>query len=266
MPLGNDRRTLRRLEAETERIIADLRSRDDPSLGRRYSRELFRLGEIRARLGRLDEAEILFDEAASVALTLDETSDIEFAAVNRLRQASLAGTAGRHQDALAIIERMVSSLGGFPKLEGIPGGAAPGLQMWLGLLQEVGDTQRLYEASGVALELLSPPVSREMRVALLRAYVFRGRAAKALGYADEAVEMYTRAIAQADRVRPPLIDDPLLESAILCLPEVLELVGRDDDLPAAWAQIVSRLGSSKSFTSRTAVRAARAWLRADQRT
>jgi len=264
MPLTNDRQSLRRLEAETERAVDYLRSQGDASLEQRYSRELFKLGEIRARLGRIDEAETLFDESARLALKLGETSDIEFAAATRLRQASVAAAAGRHHDALAIIDRMVSSLGGFPKLEGL-GGAAPGLQLWLTLLHTVGDTQRLYEASGVALELLSPPVSREMRIVLLRACVFRGRTAKALGYADEAIEMYTRAIAQADKVRPPLIDDPLLESAILNLPGLLEQVDRDDGLPAAYAQIVSRLASSKTFPNRTAVRAARAWLRADQR-
>jgi tetratricopeptide (TPR) repeat protein len=265
MPLTNDRRSLQRLEAETERVIGDIRSQDDPSLLSRYARELGTLGEIRARLGRSDEAERLFDEAARVALALHSASDTEFAAATRIRQSTLALADGRHDQALSIIEDMIADLGGFPKLDGVPGGPATGLQIWLTLLQLVGDTQRLYEASSVALALLSPPVSREARVAMLRASVYRARGAEALGYANEAIEMCKQAIALADRVTPPLVDDELLDNAIVSLPGLLRHAGRDHELPDAYAQIVSRLASSKRLVSRLAVRAARLWLRADRR-
>jgi tetratricopeptide (TPR) repeat protein len=261
MPLPSDRADLLDLAAHTERVLEETANADDPKLAARYALELFRLGQIRAQLGESQEAERLFDESAVANCKLDSPSTRESAAAARIMQSSLAMADGRNEEALEIIERMIEWFGGFPKFEGVPNGPAVGIDLWLGLLAKAKDYERLYEASGTAIELLDPVGSRQERIILARALARRASSADDLGYRDEAVTTYEQSLAQFDRVDPPVAADDLLDHAIVRVPTLLSELGREEELPAAYARIVERLAGSKKLLARAAVIASRVWLR-----
>jgi tetratricopeptide (TPR) repeat protein len=149
--LPKDRASLLVLATETERLVAQTAIALDRKTAQTHANELFRLGEIRARLGEPQKAERIYDEAATAFWKLQWPSnggsplDREWAALARIRQSSLAAGEGRYDEALVIYERLVEQFGGFPKIE----------QLVIG-----------------------------------RAFARRAKAARALGHNDEAVEMY----------------------------------------------------------------------------
>jgi tetratricopeptide (TPR) repeat protein len=238
------------LAAEAEDRLIETRLADGPDAASNRASVLYRLGEIRSRLGETEEAERRFNEAADAYLML---GDAEFAAAAKIGLARVATANRRYREAIGIFERVIEESSGFPTFNVIEDGPADALNLWMWLLVETKQPERLYEATAVALPLLDPTGSRLMRIALARALVLRGRSAEELGYTEEAVEMYEKAIASYDRIDPPDPDTEIyLDPAITTLPALLSKLGREKDELAAWAQVVDRLRGNKSALARAA--------------
>jgi tetratricopeptide (TPR) repeat protein len=261
MQLPSDRESLLRLAAETERDLAEIAAAGDPRLAGRRAVTLHRLGGIRARLGEWEKAERLYDEAANTFWELGSPSERQFAAAERLSQSNMAMADGRYEQALEIIERLIEQFGGFPKLEGIPAQPAVGLRLWLTLLEKLGDSERLYEATGVALALLDPGGSTAERGVLAMALAQRAGSADELGYTDEALELYEQAITSLEGVDQAGASEHLYH-AILRVATLLGELDRTEEANAAFARIIERFNGNKGLQARAAVAVARAWLEA----
>jgi tetratricopeptide (TPR) repeat protein len=261
MPLPDDRQGLLRLAQETERVLTETSNGADPTAAQKHAKELFRLGEIHARLGEAQEAERLFDESASASLKLDEPVYLEVAAMARIRQSSLVMADGRFAEALEILDNLVEQHDGFPKFETFVDMRSSGLEAWLWLVEEAGDNQRLYDAAGIALDRLDPAGSKQERVLIAEALVQRGRTADKLGYSDEAIEMYRNAVVRCEQEGPEVPDGYLLE-ATGRLAVLLARTDRDDEASTFFAQLIERFGTSAQPGAAEMVAGARLWLEA----
>jgi len=265
MPLPTDPADLRRLAVATEAVAEKTASAADEETTRRHALALLDLGRIRHRLGEAAEGERLFRESADLFWGLHTPFDADIAAVASLGQAALVMDDGRDRDALAIIERMITRLGGFPAMQMSPRGPASGLGIWMLLLDRAKKNARLYEASGIAMAMLEPPASAEARVVLGKAFAWRARSADTLGHTDEAVDMYQHAIARLEMEEPDESVTALLDHAVGRVAPLLAELGRADEAAAAFSRLIERLQTNKQAWARTAVIAARAWLRLQRR-
>jgi tetratricopeptide (TPR) repeat protein len=261
MPLPTDRAELLRQAAEGERALREIPSAGNPKVAGRRAATQFQLARIRDRLGESREAERLFGEAATGFWELGSPSDRDFAAGARISQARIAMAAGRDKEALAILDRMVEQFGGFPTLENVPISPAGALSVWLLLLERADDQKRLYDAAGVALEMLDPHGSARDHGAFGKALAWRARSADELGYTDEAVELYQKAITWLEQEEPNSDVDALLDHAVQRVAPLLDDLGRDEEAAAAYKRIIERFKAKKTFRSRAVVATARTYLR-----
>jgi hypothetical protein len=228
VPLPKDRAGLLALAAETERVVAQTFVASSREVAQKHANELFRLGEIRARLGEHKKAERTFDQAATAFWALGSPLNREWAAMSRIRQSSVAADEGRFDEALAVIERMVEQFGGFPTFEQLPFSRHTWLDMWMLLLEQAEDYERLYVVAGTSLELLDPAGSADERIVIARTAAKRANAAHVLGRNDEAVEMYEKAIA-GFRVEDPAVVGKGLINATAKLTEVQTELGIESE-------------------------------------
>lgn len=268
MPLPHDRESLLRLAAETEDELRRTASVDDPTAAQEHADQLSKLGEIRVRLGESREAERLLDESADAYLMLGSQEGRNGAAAARLRQAAAAAADGRTREALGIIERMIDQLGGVPTFAGIPdvpGGPGQGtaavVGLWLVLIEEVENYDRLYEAAGIAIPLLDPDGSTTERVVLGKAFVWRARAAEELGYTAEAVEFYEKGIAQL-RGEASADTDGFLDASMLTVAALLSQLDRTEEASAAYERVATELKGDKKLLVRAGVLVSRVMVRA----
>jgi tetratricopeptide (TPR) repeat protein len=257
-PQPSDRAELLRQAAEGDRALREIPSAGNAKVAGRRAGTQYELGRIRNRLGESREAERLFAEAASGFWELGHR---EFSALARFSQVNAAVVDGRTKEALTIMERTIEQFEGFPKLENTRIGAASGLSMWLWLLGKANDQKRLYEAAGIALGMLDPSGSTKERVAFGKALAWRARSADALGYKDEAAELYEKAIASLAREEPNETLDALLDDAISRAPQLLSDLERDEEAAAAYARTIERFETKKKLSARVTLAAARLWLR-----
>ena len=257
MPFPSDRADLLREAAEAERALREIPSAGNVDIAGRRAATQFELGRIRDRLGESREAERLFAEAASGFLELGHR---DFAAGARIFQARTAMADGRDKEALSILDRMVELFGGFPTLEKLPISPAGGLGLWLVLLSRAKDPKRLYEASGIALAMLDPLGSAD-HVAFSKALAWRARSADELGYTDEAIETYQRAIAWLEQAEPDSSVDALLDDAVRRVAILLAELHRDKEAAAAHRRVIERFKTRKTLSARLVVKASNAWLR-----
>jgi tetratricopeptide (TPR) repeat protein len=263
MPLPYDRESLLRLEVETVRILGELNSRDSTSDAEKHATELLRLAAVRQRLGEVREAERLYDESASALWTLGSPLEREAAAIARVLESGLATLDGRYNEALGIIDRLVDQSGGFPQFPTVPTFRSDALLIWLWLLEEKGDAEKLYRATGTAIPLLNPSDHRASnRLVLALALTRRATSADQLGYADDAIEAYERAIAHCEAEDSEIAGGYLLE-AMLRVAVVLGTLDREEETEAAFARVLERFGTSTEPSAMRAVEVARMWLEAD---
>ncbi len=237
MPLPGDRPSLERLAEETERLVAQTFVAVDNDGAQKHANELFRLGEIRARLGQHAEAERTFDQAATAFLKPGSPLNREWAAMAIIRKSTVAADDGRFADALAIIERLVEQFGGFPKFELVPAPTEVALDGWMLLLEHLENYERLYVVAGISLDLLNPAGPANERVVIARAFARRAKAARGLGRNDEAVELYEQAIARFKAEDASLAGRELIE-ATANLTELQSELGLVKESLNAFAQMV----------------------------
>lgn len=257
MTLPIDPVELRHRAAKAEVVVEETAGATNPETTRRHAIALMDLARIRHRLGETREAERLFGAAADSFWS----SDQDLAPVPCLAQAALVMDNGRDREALVLIERMITRLGGFPAMRASPRGPAVGLSLWMLLLNREKKNTRLYEASGIAMAMLDPPSNAEDRLVLGKAFAWRARSADALGYTDEAVDMYDEAITRLEAEERDEDVTVLLDHAIARVAPLLAELGRDEEASAAYARLVEKLQTSKQAWARAAVVAARTWLR-----
>ncbi|HUY60111.1 MAG TPA: tetratricopeptide repeat protein [Solirubrobacteraceae bacterium] len=200
------------MAGETERVVAETFVAPSRQVAQKHANELFRLGEIRARLGEHAEAERIFEQAATAFLTLGSPLNREWAAMARFRQSTVAADEGRFADALALIERLVKEFGGFPKFEQLPHPRYIGVDLWMLLLEQTEDYERLYVVAGTSLELLNPAGPADERIVIAKAVARRGRAARALGRNEEAAQLFEQAIALYKPEDPALVGKELINA------------------------------------------------------
>jgi tetratricopeptide (TPR) repeat protein len=226
-------------------------------VGRRAGTQ-FELGRIRDRLGDSRAAERHFADAATGFWELGHR---DFAAGARISQARAAMVAGRYEEALAILDQMVEQFGGFPSVESMPISPVGGLSMWLWLLAKTKNRKRLYEAAGIALGLINPDRSARDHVAFGKALAWRASGADELGYTDEAVEMYQKAIAWLEQEKPDSDIDALLDDAVPRVAILLADLHRDEEASAAHRRVIERFHTRKTAAARLTVKTSKAWLR-----
>jgi tetratricopeptide (TPR) repeat protein len=266
MPFPTDRKSLRRLAAATELTIAATANTDDPSVALKHAQELLRLAEVRRRLGELGEAERLFDESADASLTLGTTQGRDLAAMARFNRAAVALADNRDREAVGIMDRMVELYDGFPAFETLPrpGYQAIALELWQCGFERTKAHEKLYEAAGISLGLLDPARSAAEAGSLARALARRASSADELGYKDEAIETYQRAIPLLEATDLAATDEYLLDRALFRLPELLTELGRDEETTAAYEQMVKHYKGRKGVAARAAVAISKIWLKADR--
>jgi tetratricopeptide (TPR) repeat protein len=233
MPMPRDRSSLLRLAADTQRALDDTADGDSPE----RARELFRLGEIRFRLGETSEAERLFDESATVSLRLPSPAHREWAAVARLGQSKVPMAEGRFDEALVVIERTIEEPG-LPESEPLRETRRLLLDGWIFLLEQVEDYERLYTAADIALDLLDPGGPEKERLTIAKALAWRADAVRALGRGEEAVDLYEKAITQFKAVDRGLGGRQLIETTAK-LTEVQTELGLLKESLTAFGQMIS---------------------------
>jgi tetratricopeptide (TPR) repeat protein len=258
MQLPVDREDLLLLAREGDRALREIPSTGDRKVAGRRAATQFELGRVHDRLGEPRKAERYFAEAGT---GLWELGYRDFSAAARLSQIRIAVADGRKKEALTTMERMVEQFGGFPTLENARIRPAAGLTMWLWLLDEANDYKRLYEVSGIALAMLDPSVSTNERVSFGKALAWRATSADELGYKDEAVEMYEKAIASLEREESDEGVDALLDHAISTVAQVLFELDRDEEAAAAYARTIERFKGRKTLSARLRLAVARLWLK-----
>jgi tetratricopeptide (TPR) repeat protein len=239
MTLPKDRPSLLRLAEETERVLAETANAGDEKTARRHTKDLFQLGVIRQRLGESQEAVQLYDESANASWNLNWSVGREFSAMARIGQAGALVTDGRSDEGLRIIERLIEQFGGFPEFKTFTWMRSNGLELWLSLLEEAEEWERLYDAAGIALALLDPADPTTDQAALTKAVLARATAAHELGYNEEAVETYENAIARLEAEEPERPSKDLLE-AMSSVAALLTELGREEEAAAAYARVIVR--------------------------
>jgi tetratricopeptide (TPR) repeat protein len=259
MPLPRDRESLLSLAVETEHVLKETANSDEDNVVRRRAFSLRRLAVISWKLGELQEATRLFDEAAIAYSRLDSPLDRETAAAARIEQSTVVMADGNSEEALKIIERLIDQSGGFPDFENLSTMRSSGLEGWLILLEERKDYEGLYTAAGTAIELLYPDDPTTDQYVLAKAVARRAKAADALGYGDEAVELYEQAIALLE-AQDPSVADGQLADAIYRHALLLTTLGRENELTIAFERLVARFGTGTDPWARQLVDVARSWL------
>jgi tetratricopeptide (TPR) repeat protein len=239
MPLPKDRPGLLSLATETERSLAETANAADEKTARRHARNLLQLGVIRQRLGEFQEAVQRYDEGATASWNLEWSAGREFSAMARIAQAGALVADGRSDEGLRIIERLIEQFGGFPEFKTFTSTRADGLSLWLVLLEEAEEWERLYEAAGIALALLDPADPTTDQAALTKAVLARATAAHELDFDEEAVETYEKAIARLEAEEPPRPGNDLA-AAMSSVAVILTEMGREDEAAAAWARLFVR--------------------------
>jgi tetratricopeptide (TPR) repeat protein len=256
-PLPADRASLLRLAKETERVLGEAANPDAPD----YAENLYTLGRIRDRLGERKIAEKLLEQAATAYLKLDTPRAENYAMNAMVKQAASAAKDDRNKEALEIMERMIERFDGIPRFEGVPEWQPGALDLWMVLLEKVKakDHEGLYEASGTALDLLDPAGPTTERGVLVRTLVRRAESAQHLGYNDEAVGMYEKAIEYSAGDASDLTSK-YLDRAIPEVAELLGDMGRTDEATVAYARSMERFRNRKELWARLRRAAARLWL------
>jgi tetratricopeptide (TPR) repeat protein len=262
--MPTDREGLLRAADELEIRAAQPVLPGQQDAARGHAIALFMLAEVRYRLGEKPEAERLVEQAAEYVVKDGKELSQRVAAGMRIRQASWLLNDGHARRALDVVERMIEEHGGFPKVEVIPVTDAAGIELWLVLVKYVGDSERLYAATAVAMERLRSDGPSEERGVLRRAIAMRAATAQALGHLDEAAELYQRAIALFEREEFEA-DREYHDHAVTAVAPLLYDLGRKDEAAAAYRRIIDRLDDIKSLRARAQVITARAWLRSARR-
>jgi tetratricopeptide (TPR) repeat protein len=256
-PLPTDRPSLLRLANETERVLEEAATPDAPD----YAENLYTLGRVRDRLGERKIAEKLLGQAADAYLKVDTPRARNYAMNAMVKQAASAAKDDRNEEALETMEHMIERFDGIPRFDGVPEWQPGALDLWMALLEKAKakDHEGLYQATGGALDLLDPAGPTMERGVLVRTLVRRAESAQHLGYKDEAVETYEKAIEYSEG------DDSDLTSEYLdrAIPEVAELLaelGRTDEATLAYARSMERFKNRKELWARLRRGAARLWL------
>jgi tetratricopeptide (TPR) repeat protein len=265
MPLPKDRESLLRLAAETEGAIEETATRHNSQVALRHAAALLKLGRIRLQLGELREADRLFRHGESAAWALNSQTGRELAATAKVLQAALAGKEGNNKEALAIFDRIVTQFGGMPTFETLPMSQAALFGVWLGLLDDAKQYERLYEATDMAIAALDPSQSPEERITVGQAYARRARSAEHLGHKQDAIELYEKAIVilEAEKEGDEMTTW-LLDRAVTSVPSLLSDLHRDADAAIAYQRSLTRLRSNKTLWARINVFAAKLWLKVDK--
>lgn len=253
MPLPKDRASLLALAAETERLVAQTFVAPSREVAQKHANELFRLGEIRARLGEHREAERIFDQAATAFWTLGSPLNREWAASSRIRQSSVAADEGRFDEALAVIERMVEQFGGFPTFEQLPLRRHVVLDMWMLLVEQAEDYERLYVVAGTSLELLDPAGPTDERIVIARTAAKRANAAHVLGRNDEAVELYEKAIAGFKIEDPAVVGNELIHATAKLTEVQAELGIENESLTESLTAFRQMVGTTATTLPKMAI-------------
>ena len=228
MPSPSDRKGLLLLADETTSLLASMTPTGSPEESRNYALKLAYLGDLRQQLGEFQDAERLFGEAVVAYERLGSAHDMELAAVARYSQASSAAINGRMGDALAMIEHIIEVDSDCSMLKWAPQMRGSAIELWLLLLEQAGDDARLYEASGIALELLET-AGPTTPLAVGRAVFMRAQSADHLGHNEEAVALYETAIARLEGNEPSSARDDYLNRAMLRVAVLLQDLGRADE-------------------------------------
>ena len=258
MRLPSDRAELLRQAAEGERALREIPSAGNPKIAGRRAATRLELARIRDLLGDSRAAQRHFAEAATGFWELGHR---DFAAQARISQARVAMGAGRYEEALTIMDQMVEQFGGFPIVESMPISPAAGLSMWLWLLARTNNQRRLYEAAGIALGMIDPDRSARDHEAFGKALAWRASGADELGYTDEAVETYQKAIAWLEQEEPDSDIDALLDDAVPRVAILLADLHRDEEASAAHRRVIERFHTRKTVSARLVVKTSKAWLR-----
>jgi tetratricopeptide (TPR) repeat protein len=258
VPFPSDRKSLLLLAEQTTSLLASMTPTGTPEESGRYALKLAYLGEVRLRLGEFKEAELLFKGAVVAYEKLGSAHDMELAAVARYSQASSAAADRRMSEALELVERMITVDSDFSMLKFAPQVWASAIELWLMLLEQVGDDARLYEASGIALELLEP-AGPTTPLAVSRALFLRAQSAEALGRKEEAVALYERAIAQLEGNEASFGRDDYLNRAMLRVAVLLRELGRADEASDAVVRLEQFKGTRPFSTAMRTI--GRLWAR-----
>lgn len=149
---------------------------------------------------------------------------------------------GRFDEALAIIERTIEEPG-FPESEPLRETRRLLLDGWIFLLEQVGDFERLYSATGIALDLLDFAGSEKERLVIAKAFASRANAARALGRREEAVDLYEKAIDQFKAIDPRLGGRQLIQTTAK-LGEAQTELGLVKESLTAFGQMISTAGTT----------------------
>ena len=142
---------------------------------------------------------------------------------------------------------------------------ADGVCLWLVLLEEGEEWERLYEAAGIAFALLDPADPTTDQAVLTKAVLARATAAHELDFDDEAVATYEKAMARLEAEEPPRPGNDLAE-AMSSVAVLLTELGREDEAAAAWARLFGRFKLPQrvmASNDRKLEKAAQAWLDRD---
>jgi tetratricopeptide (TPR) repeat protein len=265
MSSSGGRQVYLRFAAEYEGVLEETTNADDPELVEKNAMQLLTLGGLYVALHDFERAERLVDELADLNRRLDSPVARELAAAASIQLAIMVANDDRHREALTIVEGVVVRCGGFPRFDLIPVNPAAaatldpgvtGVLLWLSLLEEFEDYERLYEAAGITLPMLNPTGSTNERVVLGKAFVWRARAAEHLGYKDEAVEMYEKGIAQLQG-EDPAETEGYLDAAVMMVPALLSELDRHEEASAAYARAAKQFKGDKRPLARVARHTAR---------
>lgn len=260
MPLPSDRESLLALAAETEQVVEQTASAHNSQIARQHAVALLKLGRIRQQLGEAREAERILQRAETAAWALNTPDGRELAATAKVGQAAFAMKEGRNQEALAMIERMVKQFGGVPEFRLTPRWPAV-FGMWLALLEEAKQYQRLYEVAGIALDRLDPSDSADQRAMVGKVYAWQARSAEQLGRKAEAVELHEKAIAILEAEEEDSTSEYLLHRAVANVAGLLSDLDRDEEASLAYERVVERLSAKQGLWARGMVWIAKLWLR-----
>jgi tetratricopeptide (TPR) repeat protein len=303
LPTADDREVLGVREPTSEHVFDEIANDSDRRDEIRHAIALLRTGNARAAAGDLTGADESLGESVAAFVATDTSLGKEGAAAARITQAITAIRGKRVDEALGIIEQLIEQFGGFPRFTVFSAMLAPGLDTWLWLLEEIGDDQRLYDATGVVIERLGRDGTQLQRLTVAKALVRRARTGRQLGHAGgDAVNMYRDAIvfleawdatelagavateieagvsaeraAQIEAGIPGLTVEVgaevasalggFLAEARLRVAVLLAELERDDEARAAFERIVATYADSKEPQLQSAVTAARMWLEADE--
>ncbi len=219
---------------------------------------LAKLGDIRSRQGRHDEAARLHGEAASVWWQAEPLKG--FALMAWMQQATDLFRLAQFDEALETIEHIIAIDDGFPDFVQLPSMLTAGLSMWLFLVEETRDYERLYKAGEAAISRIQSVDTPQSREVLARALTAKATAEHAFGKYEDALRLFEEAIDQCS-VHELALSEPL-SRAMLRRAALLDECGDSQQASAAYGDLLNRFASVPDEWAQDAVATAKEWLAA----